>query len=606
MGDSFDRQDVDRAKVFWAKENVDQVFSVMFKRLDHLREVLRTNEATDKERVQALKSFDCLGLTARSPMIDTPVVQVAVSAGYKPDDHSPTPTPSSAIDDQLLPIQLPCKLHVCCKTCLPSLQGTHNSTLLYWAQNPLKVPLLCGFKRMVARPLMLSSGAGASDAQQKDGQDAEEDESHWAVIYKAPCGHSLRNYEDVMRFLLATESYDVLQLDYFSFNNVVQFDPHSLRVSQPPEIDLSRGSEPTPVELCVGPGDSRPSEFRYRKERWPHGCFLTRGPIFDACCECTDGCLDAQRCACIAMTGAGNHYNYQRLSHPVTSGLFECGPWCSCDRALCQNRLVQRGIRVRLQVFWTERCGWGVRSLDDLDAGTFVCIYAGVILQKVQRPVEPPPPKLTRVDLPSDDEVEVVTEWLAPSVLEGSNLLENPDPPTSPPLHVPVIQRPTDVNANPNKDKVKKVLASPNNADVKGNEKNLKMVVNSEIYLLDARKEGNVSRFLNHSCQPNLFIQNVFTDSHDPAFPIIAFFTNRKCPACVALMAVWASSWRRTFVKHVSLDYVTLWRRREHVTWKPFPFFTNSFLNKNLKVKHPGEIMHPVLIEMLIINLFSS
>lgn len=124
----------------------------------------------------------------------------------------------------------------------------------------------------------------------------------------------------------------------------------------------------------------------------------------------------------------------------------------------------------------------------------------GVILQKVQRPVEPPPTKVTRVDLPSDDEVEVVTEWLAPSVLEGSNLLENPDPPTSPPLHVPVIQRPTDVNANPNKDKVKKVLASPNKADGKGNEKNLKMVVNSEdIYLLDARKEGNVSRFLNVS-----------------------------------------------------------------------------------------------------------
>lgn len=79
---------------------------------------------------------------------------------------------------------------------------------------------------------------------------------------------------------------------------------------------------------------------------------------------------------------------------------------------------------------------------------------------------------------------------------------------------------------------------------------------------------------------------------------------NRKCPACVALMAVWASSWRRTFVKHVSLDYVTL-RRREHVTWKPYPFFTDSFLNKNVKVKHPGEILHPVWIATLI-NLFCS
>uniref|UniRef100_A0A3Q3DUB7 Histone-lysine N-methyltransferase SETDB2 n=1 Tax=Hippocampus comes TaxID=109280 RepID=A0A3Q3DUB7_HIPCM len=497
---AFEEETEYRAKVFWAKKNVDQVFGVMFKRLDHLREVLRTNTATDKGVLQLRDLENMQDSGPPGPEFDTCDLECSIrlpcmflECGRKPENPEKTHAGTGKT----------CKLHTGRSnlTCLPSLQGTHNSTLLYWAQNPLKVPLLCGFKRMV------------------------EDESHWGVIYKAPCGHSLRNYEDVMRFLLATESYDVLQLDYFSFNNVVQLDPHSVRVSQPPEIDLSRGSEPTPVELCVGPGDSRPSEFRYRKERWPHGCFLTRGPVFDACCECTDGCLDAQRCACIAKTGAGNHYNYQRLSHSVT--LYECGPWCSCDRALCQNRLIQRGIRVRLQVFWTERCGWGVRSRDDLDAGTFVCIYAGVILQKVQRPVEPPPPKVTRVDLPSDDEVEVVTEWLAPSVLEGSNLLENPDPPTSPPLHVPVIQRPTDANANPNKDKVKKVLASPNNADGKGNKKNLKMVVNSEdMYLLDARKEGNVSRFLNHSCQPNLFIQNVFTDSHDPDFPIIAFFTN--------------------------------------------------------------------------------
>lgn len=33
---------------------------------------------------------------------------------------------------------------------------------------------------------------------------------------------------------------------------------------------------------------------------------------------------------------------------------------------------------------------------------------------------------------------------------------------------------------------------------------------------------------LQHSCRPNLFLQNVFTDSHDPAFPVIAFFTSRS------------------------------------------------------------------------------
>ncbi|KAM9830767.1 histone-lysine N-methyltransferase SETDB2 [Syngnathus typhle] len=554
MEDSFDHRDADRAKAFWDNENVDQVFSIIFKKLDHLKEVLRANTATDKERVQALKLFDCLEWTVLSPLGNSPVVQLVVGSDKEHEHRSATPTsPPSAFKDQLpplLPIQPPYKLHVCNKMCLPSLQSTLRAKLPYWTQNPLKVPLLCGFKRMVARPLMSSNEDGPSDDHWTD---EEEDESHWDVIYKAPCGHSLRNYADVLRFLLASKSSDVFQLDNFSFNMAVQLDPPIVLGSHPPEIDLSRGAEPTPVELCVGPDDSRPPEFRYRKERWPHGCFLTRRPVFGACCDCTDGCLDEQRCDCIAMTGSGNHYNYQRLSHPVPSGLFECGPWCSCDRARCQNRVIQRGIRVRLQVFRTERCGWGVRCCDDLDVGTFVCIYAGVILQRVQRPIEPPPLKLSRMDLPSDDEVELVTEWLAPPVLEANDFLENADPPTSPPLHVAVIQRPAEANANQSKDKAKKALTSPNNADGHGSKRRLKMAGKSEdVYLLDARKEGNVSRFLNHSCQPNLFIQNVFTDSHDPNFPIVAFFTNRMVKAGTEL------TW------NYSSDAYTMSLRRQH------------------------------------------
>lgn len=44
---------------------------------------------------------------------------------------------------------------------------------------------------------------------------------------------------------------------------------------------------------------------------------------------------------------------------------------------MCQNRVVQHGIQVRLQVFNTEKKGWGVRCLDDIDKGTFVCTYSG-------------------------------------------------------------------------------------------------------------------------------------------------------------------------------------------------------------------------------------
>lgn len=56
--------------------------------------------------------------------------------------------------------------------------------------------------------VMSVKGGGAQDRR---GQEQEDLES-WDVIYKAPCGLSLRNYEDVMLFLVATESCDILQV----------------------------------------------------------------------------------------------------------------------------------------------------------------------------------------------------------------------------------------------------------------------------------------------------------------------------------------------------------------------------------------------------------
>ena len=35
---------------------------------------------------------------------------------------------------------------------------------------------------------------------------------------------------------------------------------------------------------------------------------------------------------------------------------------------------------------------------------------------------------------------------------------------------------------------------------------------------------GNISRYLNHSCSPNVFVQNCFVDTHDLRFPWVAFF----------------------------------------------------------------------------------
>ncbi|KAI9016344.1 hypothetical protein CLU79DRAFT_764574 [Phycomyces nitens] len=47
-------------------------------------------------------------------------------------------------------------------------------------------------------------------------------------------------------------------------------------------------------------------------------------------------------------------------------------------------------------------------------------------------------------------------------------------------------------------------------------------------YVIDAFHLGNVSRFINHSCSPNLKVHSVFYDSADVYYHRIAFFSNRR------------------------------------------------------------------------------
>lgn len=48
--------------------------------------------------------------------------------------------------------------------------------------------------------------------------------------------------------------------------------------------------------------------------------------------------------------------------------------------------------------------------------------------------------------------------------------------------------------------------------------------VNESVYIMDAKTSGNIGRYLNHSCSPNTFVQNVFVDTHDIRFPWVSFF----------------------------------------------------------------------------------
>ncbi|KAI2668848.1 Histone-lysine N-methyltransferase SETDB2 [Labeo rohita] len=555
-----------RAKSFWEDVKVDKVFD------DVLKIVLESElDVLNNEGIQAvLIDEDILTVTVSESQcspeslrngVDTEdFLQRDVSRLCRDvessSDHSQTSLAGRAeavgVPELLLsplsfcseepksPVQLVYRPHDCSAACVPTLPA-HADRFL--GHNPLRVPMLCQFQRQCT----------CARDDECDALDAD-------VLYKAPCGRSLCSMEEVLHFLLRSDSLGVLQPDNFSFNpQVVPENQARAPAAAAPlfERDLSRGIEPVPVSLFNELDATRPKEFRYRKERWPHGCFLSAAPFFSVCCDCTDGCADARSCACVRWTlgDAGEHrgYRQQRLSAPVSAGLFECGPWCGCERSRCQNRVVQKGLRVRLQVFRTQERGWAVRCRDDLDRGTFICIYAGVVL-RLQQSVEEPPEPRGREPPVSDDEVEVVEEWTLPAgpnePLEPLEPLELLD--CSPPLYVPVIQRPADqtphaqlkdqqqsgassldCSENGNEEIVSKKprLTDSNGHDAQITKHSPHKHKLEQMYYLDASKEGNVARFINHSFEPNLFIQNVFTDTHDPQFPLIAFFTNRSVKA---------------------------------------------------------------------------
>ncbi|PHH61664.1 hypothetical protein CDD81_8075 [Ophiocordyceps australis] len=63
--------------------------------------------------------------------------------------------------------------------------------------------------------------------------------------------------------------------------------------------------------------------------------------------------------------------------------LYECHYGCSCS-ARCPNRVVERGRTVPLQIFRTEDRGWGVRTQEALKKGQYVDCYVGEVITSVE------------------------------------------------------------------------------------------------------------------------------------------------------------------------------------------------------------------------------
>uniref|UniRef100_A0A8D0GHS4 MBD domain-containing protein n=1 Tax=Sphenodon punctatus TaxID=8508 RepID=A0A8D0GHS4_SPHPU len=124
----------------------------------------------------------------------------------------------SSSESKELPLKLLYRDHVCSKACLAKRPLTS-----YKGENPLKLPILCCFQRRHSKAL---------DALSKS----------LDVSYKAPCGRSLRHFQDVQQYLLETKC-SFLFVDHFSFNTYLQLGRRCLnREAIVFDFDISNGA----------------------------------------------------------------------------------------------------------------------------------------------------------------------------------------------------------------------------------------------------------------------------------------------------------------------------------------------------------------------------
>ncbi|XP_026568289.1 histone-lysine N-methyltransferase EHMT1 isoform X4 [Pseudonaja textilis] len=222
--------------------------------------------------------------------------------------------------------------------------------------------------------------------------------------------------------------------------------------------DIARGYERIPIP-CINSVDGEPCPVNYKYIS--QNCVTSpmnvdRNITHLQYCVCIDDC-SSSKCMCGQLSMRCWYDREGRLLPEFNTAepplIFECNHACSCWRN-CRNRVVQNGLRTRLQLFRTRKMGWGVRTMQDIPLGTFVCEYVGELI--------------------SDSEANVREEDC--------------------------------------------YLFDLGNKD-------------QDVYCIDARFYGNVSRFINHFCEPNLIAVRVFMSHQDLRFPRIAFFSSRPIEA---------------------------------------------------------------------------
>ncbi|XP_037345580.2 histone-lysine N-methyltransferase SETMAR isoform X2 [Pungitius pungitius] len=150
-------------------------------------------------------------------------------------------------------------------------------------------------------------------------------------------------------------------------------------------VDLSNGIENVPVLITPNSAVMTFPEFQYSPDNIQGpGCTTDPSEVTLPGCSCRFASCRPENCSClraygVAYDGAGALLARGPAASGYCSPVFECNALCACSDA-CSSRVVQGGLRLRLEVYATEGKGWGVRTLEAIPRGTFVCEYAGEVI----------------------------------------------------------------------------------------------------------------------------------------------------------------------------------------------------------------------------------
>ncbi|CAH1999344.1 unnamed protein product [Acanthoscelides obtectus] len=154
--------------------------------------------------------------------------------------------------------------------------------------------------------------------------------------------------------------------------------------------DISRGREMNPIQ-CINTVDneSEPRDYIYITKN----CTTSNHVQIDKklttlhSCSCEDRCT-SEECECGKLSAKCWYTEDGRLQPDYNFSdppmVFECNETCACNAITCKNRLVQKGIQQRFQLYKTEYKGWGVKTLRFIPKGSYVCEYIGEILTDVE------------------------------------------------------------------------------------------------------------------------------------------------------------------------------------------------------------------------------